>query len=105
MEPRKYSIYREESVDTITEALYVGLNNDKIRENCCRALLILGGRFSLSGKLLTHCWILNQAGFKTNAVINSLANEEEEDDDGSLVDEASSLVHLMPLFLFTFQLS
>ncbi|GMP91982.1 hypothetical protein CsSME_00042416 [Camellia sinensis var. sinensis] len=44
VEPRKYSIYREEAVDAITVALDGSLYNEKIRAKCCRALLILGGQ-------------------------------------------------------------
>lgn len=87
VEPRKYSIYREEAVDAITEALDASLADEKIRENCCRALLILGGRFSSSGKLLTYSWILNQAGFNVDPTENSPEIEENV----SLLDDASSL--------------
>ncbi|XP_063935365.1 putative E3 ubiquitin-protein ligase LIN isoform X1 [Daucus carota subsp. sativus] len=61
--PKKYSIYREEAVDAIVVALESSLTDDKIRENCCHALLVLGGRFSLSGKVMIEDWILKIAGF------------------------------------------
>ncbi|GMP91981.1 hypothetical protein CsSME_00042416 [Camellia sinensis var. sinensis] len=83
VEPRKYSIYREEAVDAITVALDGSLYNEKIRAKCCRALLILGGRFSSSGKIMIEDWILKQTGFLVGSDPNSLENEE----DGVLVDE------------------
>ncbi|KAL7174625.1 hypothetical protein ACSBR2_033797 [Camellia fascicularis] len=83
VEPRKYSIYREEAVDAITVALDGSLYNEKIRAKCCRALLILGGRFSSSGKIMIEDWILKQTGFLDGPDPNSLENEE----DGVLVDE------------------
>lgn len=94
VEPRKYSIYREEAVDAITEALNGSLTDEKIQENCCRALLILGGQFSSSGKLLTETWILNQAGYFK---VYPLENEE----DSSFVDDASLVVQFISLIIFT----
>lgn len=44
-------------------ALESSLTDDKIREKCCNALLVLGGRFSLSGKVMIEDWILKKAGF------------------------------------------
>ncbi|KAF4359178.1 hypothetical protein F8388_005287 [Cannabis sativa] len=76
----KYSIYREEAVDALTNALDHSLADEKIRENCCRALLMLGGQFSSSGKLMTETWILNQAGYFKG-------NQPENDEDNSLVDD------------------
>ncbi|KAM6598168.1 hypothetical protein CsatA_008692 [Cannabis sativa] len=76
----KYSIYREEAVDALTNALDHSLADEKIRENCCRALLMLGGQFSSSGKLMTETWILNQAGYYKG-------NQPENDEDNSLVDD------------------
>ncbi|KAK1356147.1 RING-type E3 ubiquitin transferase [Heracleum sosnowskyi] len=61
--PKKYSIYREEAVDAIAVALESSLTDDKIRDKCCNALLVLGGRFSLSGKVMIEDWILKKAGF------------------------------------------
>ncbi|XP_062171926.1 putative E3 ubiquitin-protein ligase LIN isoform X2 [Alnus glutinosa] len=83
VEPQKYSIYREEAIDAITMALEDSLVDEKVREKCCRALLILGRRFSFSGKSLTESWILKQAGFKDIYEVNLLENE----DDNSLADD------------------
>lgn len=76
-EPQKQSIYREEAIDAIVMALEDSLVNKKVREKCCRALHILGGRFSFSGKLLTESWILKQTGFEDSCEVNSLENEDE----------------------------
>lgn len=59
---QKYSIYREEAVDTISSAMDASLSNEKVQEACCKALLILGGRISFSGKVMTEDWILKKAG-------------------------------------------
>ncbi|KAI3982332.1 hypothetical protein MKX01_037865 [Papaver californicum] len=76
--PQKHSIYREEAVDSITVALKSSLTNEKIRNKCCKALLILGGKFSLSGELLTESWCLRQAGFyDQDSNTNSLDNVED----------------------------
>lgn len=97
VEPKKYSIYREEAIDAITVALEDSLVDEKVQEKCCQALLILGGRFSFSGKLLTGSWTLKQAGFKDICGGNSLENEDEN----LLVDDTISLVQLFP---FSFDL-
>ncbi|KAM4084493.1 hypothetical protein ACB094_08G136400 [Castanea mollissima] len=85
-EPQKQSIYREEAIDAIVMALEDSLVNKKVREKCCRALHILGGRFSFSGKLLTESWILKQTGFEDSCEVNSLENEDEN----LLVDDTIS---------------
>ncbi|XP_021279098.1 putative E3 ubiquitin-protein ligase LIN-2 [Herrania umbratica] len=77
VEPRKYSSYRQEALDVITAALDSGLIDEEVREKCCRALLILGGRFSLSGKLLTEGWILKLSGFNDGREVNSIDKEED----------------------------
>ncbi|PSR86869.1 E3 ubiquitin-protein like [Actinidia chinensis var. chinensis] len=82
VEPRKYSIYREEAVNSISVALDGSLSDEKIQAKCCRALLILGGRFSSSGKIMTEDWILKQTGFLDGPDRNSLENEENVVVDG-----------------------
>ncbi len=92
VEPQKHRIYREEAIDAITVALEDSLVDEKVREKCCRALHILGGNFSFSGKLLTESWILQQTGFEDKFEVNSLENE-----DGNFsVDDTVSLVQLSP---------
>lgn len=63
VDQQKYSIFREQAVDTITSALDTSFSNEKVRVACCRALLILGGHISLSGKVMTEDWNLKKAGF------------------------------------------
>lgn len=75
VEPQKYSVYREEAVDAITVALESSLSDEKVREKCCRALLILGGHFSFAGKIMTEDWILKKAGFLDGPAYDSPDNE------------------------------
>ncbi|BFG33468.1 hypothetical protein CerSpe_197420 [Prunus speciosa] len=84
VEPQKYGMHREEAVDAITEALDCSLNDANVRENCCKALLILRRYFSFSGKSLSRSWILKPADFSGSCEVNSLDNE-----DGSLAHGAS----------------
>ncbi|KAI7746232.1 hypothetical protein M8C21_017697 [Ambrosia artemisiifolia] len=90
VDPQKYSIYREEAVDTITSTLDTSLFDEKMRETCCRALLIMGGRISFSGKVITHDYILEKSGlfnrpesdvleYKVTTNDKFLADNEEED--------------------------
>ena len=79
VEPRKYSIYREEAVDSISVTLDGSLSDEKIRAKYCRALLILGGRFSSSGMIMTEDGILKQTGFLDGPDTYSLENNEEND--------------------------
>ncbi|ONH99153.1 hypothetical protein PRUPE_6G014500 [Prunus persica] len=84
VEPQKYGMHREEAVDAITEALDCSLTDANVRENCCKALLILRRYFSFSGKLLSRSWILKPADFSGSCEVNSVDNE-----DGSLAHGAS----------------
>ncbi|KAK8695390.1 hypothetical protein V6N13_000554 [Hibiscus sabdariffa] len=88
VDPKKYGLYRQQAVDAITEALDSSLIDEEVQEKCCRALLILGGRFSLSGKLSTEDWILKVAGFNDGREANSIKKEENSDiGDGILPEE------------------
>ncbi|KAK8683161.1 hypothetical protein V6N13_039228 [Hibiscus sabdariffa] len=87
VDPKKYGLYREQAVDTITEALDSSLINEEIREKCCRALLILGGCFSLSGNLVTEGWILKVAGINDDSEANSIEKDENLDIDDSILSE------------------
>lgn len=62
VEPRKYSIYREEAVDAISLALDLSLNDENVQERCCKALLVFGGHFSFPQTLSPEHWILKQEG-------------------------------------------
>ncbi|CAK9147263.1 unnamed protein product [Ilex paraguariensis] len=94
VEPQKYSIYREEAVDAITEAMESSLSDEKVRGKCCRALLILGGRFSFAGKLMTEDWILKQAGFldgpESDALDKETDNVQADDNIPSDGDEVEA---------------
>lgn len=81
-------MHREEAVDAITEALDFSLTDANVRENCCKALLILRRYFSFSGKSLSRSWILKPADFSGSCEVNSLDSE-----DGSLAHGASPSVH------------
>ncbi|KAK3205038.1 hypothetical protein Dsin_019084 [Dipteronia sinensis] len=87
VEPKKFSMYREAAVDAITMALDESLTDEKVREQCCRALIILGGRFSFSGELITESWILSQAGLDDGCEVNSPKNKE----NNLLVDDFVTL--------------
>ncbi|KAJ9549220.1 hypothetical protein OSB04_021763 [Centaurea solstitialis] len=63
VDQQKHSIYREQAVDTITSALDTSFSDEKVQVACCRALLILGGHISISGKVMTEDWNLKKAGF------------------------------------------
>ncbi|XP_077246949.1 putative E3 ubiquitin-protein ligase LIN-2 isoform X2 [Tasmannia lanceolata] len=75
-EPQRFSLYREEAVDAITVALDCSLTDEKVREQSCRALFILGGHFSSSGEVLIETWLLNQAGFSDGCDTNFLDNDD-----------------------------
>ncbi|XP_022135985.1 putative E3 ubiquitin-protein ligase LIN-1 isoform X2 [Momordica charantia] len=62
VEPRKMSIYREESIDALFEAFRKKENyNSQIA--ALDALLCLSGRLTSSGKSYTKAWLLKLAGF------------------------------------------
>ncbi|KAJ1383230.1 Zinc finger, RING/FYVE/PHD-type [Sesbania bispinosa] len=78
VEPQKFSIYREVAVKAIAVALDASLNDEKAREKCCRALLIMCGHFSSMGKILTKTSILKQAGYNNdNSELKPPRHEEE----------------------------
>ncbi|KAL4576873.1 hypothetical protein LXL04_012973 [Taraxacum kok-saghyz] len=87
VDQQKYSIYREEAFDTITSAMDASFSNEKVREACCRSLLILGGRISFSGKVITEDWVLKEAGLfhrpdsDDKITIKSDTEEEEAVED------------------------
>lgn len=78
-------------MDAIVVALESSLTDKKVQEKSCRALFILGGRFSASGKLMTESWVLEQAGFNCNCEVNS-------HEDNLLLDDSVSLVSLIYVF-------
>ena len=62
-ETQTSNIYRQEAVDALTIALERSLSDKKFEKKCSRALLVLGGFFSSSGKIMTEDWILKLGGF------------------------------------------
>ncbi|KAJ1404791.1 Zinc finger, RING/FYVE/PHD-type [Sesbania bispinosa] len=62
VEPRKMSIYREEAVETLIEALWQkDFSNTQMK--ALDALLFLIGHVTSSGKSYTEAWLLKIAGF------------------------------------------
>lgn len=65
-------------MNVIAEALDRSLNDEKAREKCCRALLIMCGHFSSTGKIPTKTSILKQAGYNHDSVEVKLLGHQEE---------------------------
>ncbi|WOL15716.1 E3 ubiquitin-protein ligase [Canna indica] len=65
-DPLKCSIYREEAIDALTSALEHSFHSKKIQESCCRALLLLGSRFSCLGEATSEARLLKKAGLYDN---------------------------------------
>ncbi|XP_052728098.1 putative E3 ubiquitin-protein ligase LIN [Vigna angularis] len=78
VEPQKFSAYREVAVNAIAEALDSSLNDEKAREKCCRALLILCGHFSSTGKIPTKTSTLKQAGYNHDGIEVTISLEDED---------------------------
>ncbi|KAM0946800.1 putative U box domain, Zinc finger, RING/FYVE/PHD-type [Dioscorea sansibarensis] len=77
VEPLRYRIYKEEAMDGIIVALEHSLYDGKVIENACKALLMLGGHFSSSGKMVVEIWLLKQAGFIAHSSVTSIAYDGE----------------------------
>lgn len=100
--------YRDDAVDAMTLALERSLSDERSREICCKALLILGGHFSFSGKIMTEDWILKQAGFLegfgveypieeqnnalADAIVMTMEDEEEEAREKWLLNASALLI-------------
>ncbi|CAM6091631.1 unnamed protein product [Calypogeia fissa] len=82
-EPRKGSIYREEAVDTLVEAL--NSTDWPCPVEAANTLIALGGRFSYSGKPMMKAWLLKIAGIDKNYV--SLMKEQDSNDNDSTFDQ------------------
>lgn len=79
VEPQKLGIYIETAVNAIADALDAGLDNEKIQNKCCKALLILCGHFSSNGKIITDTTVLKQAGYKNGSSELKSPSYDEED--------------------------
>ncbi|MBA0658721.1 hypothetical protein Goklo_010905 [Gossypium klotzschianum] len=85
-DPLRYSVYREEAVEAIVEALDCEKCNDRIQEQAARALMMLGGCFSYVGEATTENWLLEQAGFHETLrdsfhgkeIVDEILHEEKE---------------------------
>ncbi|MCH86634.1 E3 ubiquitin-protein ligase LIN-like, partial [Trifolium medium] len=72
-------IYIENAVNAIAEALDASLNDENVQKKCCRALLILCGHFSSTGKIPTKTTILKQAGYNNGSSELKSPSHDEED--------------------------
>ncbi|XP_068324046.1 putative E3 ubiquitin-protein ligase LIN [Pyrus communis] len=87
-DPFRSSVYREEAIEAIIEALSSRTCSKKVQQRSSRALLMLGGRFSYTGKASTEQGLLQQAGyshwprnsfhFKEN-VVDGFAHSNEDE--------------------------
>ncbi|KAJ9565032.1 LOW QUALITY PROTEIN: hypothetical protein OSB04_000998 [Centaurea solstitialis] len=62
-DPLKSSVYREESIEAITEALDSRICNENVQTQAAKALLVLGGRYGYTGTPEVEKWILKEAGY------------------------------------------
>ncbi|PWA48542.1 armadillo-type fold protein [Artemisia annua] len=62
-DPLKSSVYREEAIEAIIEALDPQSCNEDVEEQAAKALLILGGRYAYTGAPEAEKWILKEAGY------------------------------------------
>ncbi|PKU85561.1 uncharacterized protein LOC110095066 [Dendrobium catenatum] len=82
-ESRIHSLYKEEAVKCIVKALECCLFDKMFIPNCRRALLMLGGRFSFSGEIITETWLLKKAGYNCNTY--------NDEDDQTISEEESRM--------------
>ncbi|KAF5779272.1 hypothetical protein HanRHA438_Chr12g0568821 [Helianthus annuus] len=57
------SVYREEAIEAIVEALESKILNENVQEHAAKSLLILGSRYSYTGTPEAEKWILKEAGY------------------------------------------
>ncbi|KAK1439394.1 hypothetical protein QVD17_05212 [Tagetes erecta] len=62
-DPLKSSVYREEAIDAIMEALDCEILNEHLQEQAAKSLLTLGSRYSYTGTPEAEKWILKEAGY------------------------------------------
>eukprot|EP01018_Ginkgo_biloba_P029292 Gb_13711 [translate_table: standard] len=74
VQPRRYSVYREEAKEALVAALHCE-RNAKAQIQSAKALLLLGGRFSYSGRALLEAWLLKKAGLEDD-LTDSLKEEQ-----------------------------
>ncbi|KAH6756933.1 Pentatricopeptide repeat superfamily protein [Perilla frutescens var. hirtella] len=69
------SVYRDEAIDALVQALDCWVFDEKIQQQAARALLILGGHFSYTGEQEIEKWLLRKAELFS---YNSSMNEDEK---------------------------
>lgn len=85
-------------MDAIIMALECSATNEKVKEQACRSLFILGGHFSYSGETVAMAWLLNEAGFCDGSEANSFNNGDED------MPWVRSICHcLFPSFFYFFR--
>ncbi|KAL5139249.1 putative E3 ubiquitin-protein ligase LIN-1 [Glycine soja] len=93
VEPRKMSIYREEAVETLIEALWQkDFSNTQMK--AFDALIFLIGHVTLSGKSYTEAWLLKIAGFEQpyNALIKAeQLGQYDNDSMETMEDEKNAM--------------
>ncbi|XP_051142201.1 putative E3 ubiquitin-protein ligase LIN-1 [Andrographis paniculata] len=94
-----YDIYEHEAVEALTMAMRRSLADEKLSRKCSRALLILGGWFHSSGRVMTEDWILKVAGFldcpdsdNTGNNDDAMSEEEETERNNWLVSITRALL-------------
>ncbi|KAL8033904.1 hypothetical protein ABFX02_13G186700 [Erythranthe guttata] len=68
----EYSVYREEAIDAIVEALDCQVFDEMTQKVLARSLFILGGHFSYTGEPEIERWLLRKAG------LEQILKEEEK---------------------------
>lgn len=92
VEPRKMSIFREEAVEALIEALRKK-DFPSSQVMALDALLSLSGRFSTTGISLTESWLLKTAGFDQtyNALVKAEKYREQKNESMELMAEEEKL--------------
>lgn len=91
-DPLKCSVYREEAVEVIIEALDCEVCNEKIQEQSARALSMLGGRFSYNGEAIAEKWLLKEAGFDDDSSVDSFQGKDIVSTAGLMYSVSSSAI-------------
>ncbi|KAK4751200.1 hypothetical protein SAY87_004682 [Trapa incisa] len=88
----KCSIFKEEAMEALAEALDCSFYNENVQEKAAKALTMLAGRFTSKGEATAEQWLLQQSGFheysshtfgsKHSAFENSPYLDECEEEEG-----------------------
>ncbi|KAL9674279.1 hypothetical protein QQ045_030550 [Rhodiola kirilowii] len=85
LEPRKYSIHREEAVNAISAAMDSSLKDESVRTSCCRALFVLGGCASVSNIVQRGGGVRIEAGCKSSSLVEVSYGEVGVSQDKSIL--------------------